>query len=289
MQFKIQNEFLSATISAKGAELQSLYGKQTGIEYLWNGDEHYWAKHSPVLFPIVGTLRENSYFYKEKEYHLPRHGFARDKQFAGEKISDTEIVFTLSDSAETLLAYPFSFILRLRYCLAGAKLICTYEVENPGMGELLFSVGGHPAFAAPISEDSVYEDYYLQWQEEETLYRWKLHGGLIAEKGEPLPMKQKCLFLKHDLFYEDAVVIKHMHSKCITLKNKKNEHGIHFHFDGFPFFGIWAAIDAPFVCLEPWCGIADSINHNKEISDKEGIEKLAPNSGWQRTWAVDCF
>ncbi|MGG9960185.1 aldose 1-epimerase family protein [Ferruginibacter sp. SUN106] len=284
----LENEILRATIAPKGAELQSLINTTTGIEHMWSGDAAYWAKFSPVLFPIVGGLKNDTYYFNDTAYQLPRHGFARDKTFAAEQLSLAEAVFTLTHDEQTLAVYPFEFVLKLRYRLNGSTLSCTYEVYNPGKEELLFSVGAHPAFAVPFVKDTNYSDYYLQFNVAEKLDRWKLENGLIAAP-EPLQFDNNTLPLQPSLFYEDAIVLKHMQTNTITLACTKNDHGIHFKFDDFPFFGIWAAKDAPFVCLEPWCGIADSVTHDQQLKNKEGINVLAANTNWQRSWSVACF
>jgi galactose mutarotase-like enzyme len=285
----LKNEVLTATISTKGAELQQLIHQHTGINYMWSGDAAYWGKYSPVLFPIVGGLKNDSYRYKEQTYALPRHGFARDKEFIAAQPGNTEAVFTLQDDAQTKKVYPFAFVLKLRYQLSGNSLSCTYEVYNPAEEVLLFSIGAHPAFAVPLVKELVYSDYYLQFNKSETLQRWKLLNGLIDIKAEPVATTNNRLALHPSLFYEDAVVLKQLKSNCITLCADKNEHGMHFHFNDFPFFGIWAAKDAPFVCLEPWCGIADSVNHNQQLEEKEGINRLAPGESFIRTWSAECF
>ena len=285
----LENEKLRAVISPKGAELQSLINKETGIEYMWSGDAAYWSKHSPVLFPVVGSLKEDTYFYKDKVYHLPRHGFARERIFLKDQVSLEEAVFSLSQDAETLAVYPFAFLLRLRYLLKENTLTCTYEVSNTGYDELLFSVGAHPAFAVPMVEGTAYADYYLQFNANEQLHRWKLEGGLIAATAEVLPAQNGILPLAHELFYQDAIVLKNMQSNSITLGCTKHAHGLHFNFNNFPFFGIWAAKNANFVCLEPWCGIADSVDHDQQLKNKEGIITLAANTNWHRNWMAACF
>jgi galactose mutarotase-like enzyme len=286
----IENEYLRAGIAPIGAELQSLLHKPTNIEHLWNGDPAFWPKYSPVLFPTVGPIKDETYYYQGKTYHLPRHGFAREKIFASQQISQTEALFTLTQDEETLAAYPFKFLLSLRYKLHEHSLSCTYEVSNPGSGNLVFSVGAHPAFAIPFVKDSSYTDYYLEFNKAEPLERWKLQdGGLIGNHTQPLAINNNRLALSASLFYEDALVLKNMQSNMITLACNKHPHGIRFSFDGFPYFGIWAAKDASFVCLEPWCGIADSFNHNQQFEEKEGIEILTPGGSFERTWAVECF
>jgi galactose mutarotase-like enzyme len=285
----LENDKLTAVIVNKGAELQQITHKQTGINYMWKGDAAYWGKYSPVLFPIVGGLKNDTYYYNDKAYKLPRHGFARDKTFVAEKLSETEAVFTLTQDEQTLTVYPFAFVLILRYQLNNNSLSCTYEVYNPGNDDLLFSVGAHPAFAVPITSDTDYDNYYLQFNTTERLHRWKLQEGLLASSSQLLPTTNNKLPLKAALFYEDAIVLKNLQSNCITLASNKHEHGFNFYFNGFDYFGIWAAKDAPFICLEPWCGIADSIKHNQQLTDKEGINELQPGESFVRTWSVECF
>lgn len=281
------NEALTVTINEKGAELQSI--QLNGLEYLWQADPSYWSKHSPVLFPIVGELKDGKYFFNNKEYRLARHGFARDKIFEAEKISETSALFTLRSSPETLVVYPFHFTFRVEYTLTGSALSCTYHVENISNDFMYFSVGGHPAFKVPLVKNLEYADYMLEFNNDDVLTRNLLHKGLIADNTEQLNLLNKKLPLKQSLFYTDAIVLKHLKSDEIRMFTEKNAHGLKFKFNGFPHFGIWAAVDARFVCLEPWCGIADGIHANQQLINKEGINKLASNQKWQRTWSVEFY
>ena len=285
----LENDYIQVSLAAKGAELQRLFSKETQLEYLWNGDDQYWGKHSPVLFPIVGALKNDSFTYKGETFHLPRHGFARDQVFEAEKISASEAVFTLKETEESLKVYPFRFELKLKYKLIERKLNLTYEVVNTGKNELLFSLGAHPAFAVPNTPKTDYNDYYLAFNADKKLTFWKLDNGLIAKDTGNINLNGHKLNLKHELFYNDALVFKTLQSNCISLLNTKNDFGLHFHFEDFPFFGIWAATDAPFVCLEPWCGVADDVDHNQELAHKEGIIKLDAGQNWERFWEVECF
>ncbi len=285
----LTNEALTAVIAHKGAELQQLKNNHTGINYLWSGDAAYWGKFSPVLFPVVGGLKNDQYFYKGNQYTLPRHGFARDRDFTTQQLNASEVIFTLNDDEKTRAVYPFAFSLKIRYRLNQNWLACTYEVHNSGNDALFFSIGAHPAFTVPLVKDLKYSDYYLEFNKAEKLQRWKLLNGLIATHAEAVPLENNKLPLHASLFYEDAVVLKALQSNCITLASDKNEHGLNFYFNDFPFFGIWAAKDAPFVCLEPWCGIADSVTHNQQLTEKEGINLLAPGGYFERTWSVECF
>jgi galactose mutarotase-like enzyme len=284
---QIANDQITVTIAEKGAELQSI--QLNGLEYLWQADIKYWSKHSPVLFPIVGELKDGKYIFDNKEYSLSRHGFARDKVFEAKQTSGESVIFTLHSNVETLVVYPFQFIFQVRYEIKQHTLFCSYIVQNVNNNDMYFSVGGHPAFRVPLHENIAYNDYTLKFNNDTILKRYLLHNGLTGDNTETITLDEKRLHLVPSLFYDDAIVLKHINSKQIKLYTDKDAHGLAFMFEGFPYFGIWASKDAPFVCLEPWCGIADNIHHDYQLINKEGINRLAAGETWQRTWSVELF
>ncbi len=284
----VSNEF-EAHIHPLGAELQGLRNLHSGLEYMWQAAENFWSKHSPVLFPIVGSLKDNTYIYEGMAYNLPRHGFAREKVFKAEKISEAKAVFTLEADAATREVYPLDFCLQLIYELKGAELSCTYVVTNPGDRDLWFSVGAHPAFNVPLVAGTTYEDHYLQFEKDEPLLRWHLTNGLIGDTNSLVEAALGRVSLLPSLFYDDAIVLQNLQSKKVTLGSTAHPHGLHIHLEGFPFLGIWAAKDAPFVCIEPWCGHSDTLVHNQQLTEKPGIEMLEPGKDWSRTWVVELF
>lgn len=285
----LENEELKATFEMKGAELKSLVNKKTTLAYLWDSNPDYWAKSSPVLFPIVGSLKDDTYRYNGKAYHLPRHGFARDMDFDMLQSGTEEVCFSLQSTEASKNVYPFDFKLNIRYTLHGATLRCAYEVVNTGEGKMLFSIGAHPAFKVPLTENSGYERYYLQFNRDEQLTVHKIAGNLIDDTTDTLKLPDGQLPLRHALFVDDALVIKDLKSNEISILNLDDEHGIKFRFNNFPYFGIWAAANADFVCLEPWCGIADSVQHDGDFAAKEGIMTLAEGATWEKSWEVSCF
>jgi len=288
--FTIESHLLKATIHPKGAELQSLLQKESGIEYMWKGDPAVWGKHSPILFPIVGALKDNTYLYQDKPYQLSRHGFARDNQFAVESQSFDRIVFLLKQNEASLQVFPFNFDLRIGYVVLDASIAVTYEVVNTGKETMYFSVGGHPAFTLPITPDTVYDDYYLQFDQAETAGRWPIaEGGLLKTASIPFLNDTQQLPLTKSLFATDALVFKNLNSSCVSLLSHKTEHGLKMDFPGFPYLGIWAAPNADFLCIEPWCGIADSVDTMQLVEEKEGINKLEAGAGFVRTWTVTVF
>lgn len=284
---QLHNDKLAVTINEKGAELQSL--QLNGIEYLWQANAAYWGKHAPVLFPIVGELKDGNYIFNNKQYKLSRHGFARDKMFEASQQNETSAVLSLKSNKDTLAVYPFHFVFDVEYKIDNTELFCTYRVKNTGDAMMYFSVGGHPAFNVPLEKKLQYSDYLLQFNKDEILKRYLLRKGLTSNETEQIKLNDKALQLTPSLFYADAIVLKHIVSNEIKLLTAKDEHGLKFKFHNFSYFGIWAAVDAPFVCLEPWCGIADNIHHNHQLKNKEGINKLNVNESWERTWSVELF
>ncbi len=284
---QIENDHLVIIISEKGAELQSI--KLNTVEYLWQADPNYWGKHAPVLFPIIGELKDGKYVFDDTEYHLSRHGFARDKMFTANKTSDISAIFTLHSNADTLEVYPFQFIFQVQFEIKRHTLYCSYIVQNVNEGDMYFSAGGHPAFKVPLNDKLKYDDYTLVFDGDTTLQRFLLNNGLTNDLTETIALDDKKLHLRSSLFYNDAIVLKHINSDHIKLYSEKDTHGLTFLLEGFPYLGIWAAKDAQFVCLEPWCGITDNIHHNYQLTNKEGINLLASGATWKRTWSVELY
>jgi len=288
--YELSNDQLSIVISSKGAELQSIYGKHTGIEYMWSGNPAFWGKKSPVLFPIVGGLKNNRYTYQEKEYVMSRHGFARDRVFTISKHTDDSVTYSLKSDEETRTIYPFDFIFSINYQLIGNKVKVSYQIENTGEEIMYCSVGAHPAFAVPLIADTSFEDHYLAFEQRENAPIWPLsdEGLLLSEPIEFFQEENKIAFRK-SLFYGDALVFKSLQSKSISILSDKHPHGIKVSYENFPFMGIWSAKDADFICIEPWCGIADTVTTNSELPTKEGIYHLMPKTMMNRSWAVEVF
>lgn len=289
--YTLQNEALLININAKGAELTRIFHKQNGLEYLWDAKPEVWGKHAPVLFPIVGTLKDNTYYYQGKTYQLTRHGFARDRVFERIDPRENAISFSLGNDAGTEAVFPFRFLFTIRYILEANTLSVTYSVNNPGSTTpLFFSVGGHPAFRLPLEAGLAYEDYTLHFNKVENTGRWPISKeGLIEQKSEPLLQNTNQLPLSKSLFAKDAVVLKTLQSDAVELRSSKSAHGLRFSFPGFPFLGLWAAPGADFLCIEPWCGIADGVKHDQQLEHKEGIIHLAAGATFSATWTATFF
>jgi len=283
----IENDFLRASFLTKGAEWRSFVEKVHGREFLWQGDPQFWGKAAPVLFPIVGSLKDGAYEWQGKKYSLPRHGFARDREFRVKEQEAWRVVFVLDSDEESKKVYPFDFSLEIEYRLWKRVIHTSYRVVNTGSGEMLFSIGAHPAFNLPFHGEGRFEDGFLDFELKEPLERWMLTDqGLLSGETRPLPNAGKSLVTTRSLFAEDAVVLKKLKSSRVTLRQRDSGSALSMEFPGFDYFGIWTAPNAPFLCLEPWCGVTDSVNSTGKLEDKEGIHRLGTGEAFTRSFAV---
>lgn len=288
--FTIENDQLKVAVKTKGAELDALINKETNTDYLWNANPKFWPKKSPILFPIVGNLKNKTYLYKDKPYHLPRHGFARDHNFELTAQSPDSLTMTLKSNDQTLAVYPFRFKLDIIYTIISNTLHVKYIVHNEGDENMYFSIGGHPAFKLPLEKDLSYDDYYIEFAQIEDANRWQISSqGLIEPTVVPFIINNNRLNLSKDLFRNDAVVFKYLNSESVTLKTNKSKHGVRVNFPRFPFFALWATSNADFICIEPWCGIADSTTSDQQLTHKEGINLLTAGQDFERAWAVEIY
>lgn len=281
MIYTLENELIQITVSSFGAELHNITGKKNHTEFLWNGNPKYWKYHAPILFPIVGKVKDDHYAYNEKSYSLPQHGFARLSEFKLHSIEKNKITFELSDSEETLKCYPFRFKLLVSYELSGNQVKVKYRVENRDKQDIFFSIGAHPAFKCPLYNNEVFEDYYLEFEKTETAAALTLdkNTNLISEKKFEILKKQKQLNLSLELFKESALIFYGLQSSSVALKSRNHNSFIKINFKDFPFLALWTKPEgAPFFCIEPWHGCADEENQClSNFSFKKNIFKLEIN------------
>ena len=265
MNTTISNSILKASINHAGAELFSLKNNQEK-EYIWEGNPNFWGKHSPILFPIVGTLKNNTYTIDQKEYRLSRHGFARDMEFQLIEKTENSAVFSLESNPETLKKYPFEFELQLIYSLEKTSLNIEYIVINKSERKMPFSIGAHPAIALPEN----FENYSFKFEKEELLKFNLLENDLISNKTEVLKTLDNLVRLNYKLFENDALVFKTLESNSLTILENEKPY-IEVDFEDFPSLGIWTKDQAPFVCIEPWFGYSDTAENSGDLYQKEGI------------------
>jgi galactose mutarotase-like enzyme len=289
MNYEIKNEYIKAKIKSFGAELNSLQKIDDSLEYIWQGDKEFWARHSPILFPIVGRLKNDSYFYKNQKYNMSQHGFARDKEFEIVEKKDDFIEFKLSSDEKTLKIYPFSFELYLSYKLERNSLIVSYKVINKSDEKMLFSIGAHPAFNWSLEKDLKKEDYFLEFEINNSKRYFLNELGLVFDSID-LKFEDKKLFLNEELFKNDALVFNDLNIKNLTFKNIRNENFIKLNFENFAYLGIWSKPSgSPFLCIEPWFGVADEENASQNFEDKKGIINLQKDEIFSCFYSVEIF
>lgn len=276
----ISNSQLSATINTLGAELLSLV--KNNKNYIWQVDETYWNKTSPVLFPIVGRLKNDSYTFNGKSYHLPRHGFARNMEFSFDKRSEAQVIFELNATEETKAMYPFDFKLLMAYTLMDNELVIEYFVRNQSEEVLPFSIGAHPAFAM----EGNFENYSLAFNKDDIFENYHLENESFNGTTTLIESENNAMALNYGLFEKDALVFKQLQSNEVILK-QFNKNILKVNFDHFPYLGIWTKQNAPFLCIEPWCGLADSITHDGNFENKEGINHLPAGEDFLRAIRIE--
>lgn len=284
---QIKNEQLTVEISAHGAELQSIKDNE-GHEYLWQADANYWGRHSPILFPIVCGLWKETYRIQGKEYHLSRHGFARDTDFHLIARSKEQVVFALHDTPETLEVYPFHFNLAISYKLRGNTIHVVWHVENTDERTIYFQIGGHPAFNLPDLKPGEPMHGRLRFDSDDPIRLFGVVDGSI-DKGrhEVVKTEDGIWSFTEESFREDAVIIDHSQLKKVELLNAQGEPVVAVSMKT-PAVGLWSPYgkNAPFVCIEPWYGLHDWAEFDGEFKDKYLMNQLLPGASFMSEYTI---
>jgi len=286
----LSNKFFSAEIKKDGAEVVSFRKIEDNCEYIWNGDKKYWAGHSPVLFPIVCALKNGETKIDGAVYKIGNHGFAKKSEFELIEESSVKAVYKLAYSEDSLSIYPFKFNLYIIYELNENKLKIEYKVENVDEKTMFFQIGTHPGFNCPLDSRSEFEDYYIEFEGTEKLERLYMNGAnvIISDKSKTLELKDgKILPLNHEMFNDGAIVLKNLNSKKVTLKSNKTDKNVVLTYEDLPHMGIWQAKDAPFICIEPWHGLADTEDFNGEFNEKELIISLEKEASYNCSYTIE--
>jgi len=279
----ISSEGLTARIDPFGAELQSLIDSD-GREYMSDADPAYWTGRAPLLFPIVGGLRRDTYHFDGFTYHLPRHGFARRSTFELVEHERELAIFRLTDSEETREVFPFPFALHMEFALSGSTLSMTASVVNPGEDELHFSFGYHPAFAWPLPGGGEKLAHELVFEALEPAPIRRLdEKGLIAF-SEDSPVKGGQMALRHEDYEADAMIWDELASRRLSYRSPDGP-SLDIAFPEMPYLGIWQKPGANFICIEPWAGHADPADFDGDFRDKPGVMPLQP--GAERSFRMD--
>ncbi|QND61457.1 aldose 1-epimerase family protein [Mesorhizobium huakuii] len=272
----LQGDGISAVIVGQGAELVSLQDAN-GFEFLWQAGPQ-WRRHSPVLFPIVGRLKGDQLRHRGQTYPMTQHGFARDKPFTWVERGPRSCTLVLTDDADTRAYYPFAFRLAVTYTLDRQRLGVTLEVTNTGDELLPASIGAHPAFNWPLLPELPKEAYRLTFAEAERAPIRRLKDGLLLPDLRPTLIDGRTLALSERLFDDDAVILDRPASTSVRYAA---DHGpaIEMSWQGAKELGIWSKPGgAPFLCIEPWHGVASPVDFDGEVSDKPGVMLIEPGA-----------
>jgi len=289
MQHSISNSHLQVSVLSKGTEISSIKSKKTGVEYMWNADSNIWNSHAPVLFPIIGSLKNNECNINGKTYKIPKHGFIRNNEaLILTNRTDEELNFQLDYSEQSLGMFPYKFRFNISFQLQGHKLIVSHRVENLDSKEMFFSLGAHPGFKCPLNEGESYDDYYLEFEMEENAVTSLLSSdGLITDQTKQILSDTNKLPLSPELFNNDALIFKALKSQQVSLKSHKSNQCITVDFSDFDYLGIWAKPNAPFICIEPWLGIADHENSEGDFLKKDGLIPLPESQVFTAQYSIE--
>lgn len=288
----LQNEYISIAVKEHGAELSSIKNLETGEELLWQGDPAYWKRQSPVLFPIVGSVWNNSYTYNGKTYEMSQHGFARDMDFTLIEKDETSIVFELRSSEETKEHYPADFILRIGYEIQGKTIRITWNVANAGDEIMHFQIGAHPAFNYKGFNPEAETQGYFSLLPVERKYRLSTitEKGCISDDITEIPYDEYCIIpITKQTFNNDALILEDSQASNITLLDAERNPYLRLIFDA-PVVGLWSPAKdkyAPFVCIEPWYGRCDRVGYEGEFAERDWTLHIKPNESFKTSYDIE--
>ena len=296
MVLELSNDFLKVQFKEKGGELSSIKDKD-GVEYLWQGNPEYWGGQAPVLFPNCGSVPDDAPLFIMGdegviEGHLPRHGLVRKKDFEHKIINDHQIMFSIESNSEMLKQYPYPFRLSIFYTLDKSKIEVEYLVENLGLNQdMPYFIGAHPGFNCPLFENERYEDYYLEFENEENCSipaSYPETGLLDIKSRSPFLNKEKILALDYDLFSKDAITLDKLVSRSVTLKSKNHNKAVKIDFQDFPYLILWSTANkGPFIAIEPWGGLSTSKEESVFFNYKENVTFIEPEMSDYKTYSIE--
>ena len=298
--YVLKNDFLCVEIATFGAELQSIRDNFTGFEYIWHGDKTYWARRSPILFPIVGKVWNGSFRYEGKEYLLSQHGFARDCEFelinidlindifdCQYSITNT-LAFLLQSNDQTRKVYPFDFSLYVVYQLEGRTIKVDWLVENKTDGDIYFQIGAHPAFNYRDFDAEASVQGYIRFNKDGLFRLTQLEcGGYASNEHKDIVISCDGIVITKETFAGDALVLENQVNKVYLCDRQGNSY-VEVDFDA-PVVGLWSPAKqgyAPFVCIEPWYGRCDDSNYMGDYKDKPYVNYLQKRGLFHSSYAI---
>ena len=280
MKYELKKDGFSAVIESHGGELISFRDPE-GREYIWSGNPAYWPGRNPLLFPIVGNLKNGAVKFDGVTYEMSRHGFARDNDFALVEQGEDFVVLELHENEETLAKYPYAFRLQVRQQLVEGGFVTAFCVKNTDDKPMPFCIGAHTAFNCPLNQGETFDDYEIVFDQKETapMRRLTAAGLVSAGEREAFLEDQDRFALDHGVFERvDTIIFDELKSTGVSLLHKETGRGLRMDFEGFPMMAFWTkgAEKAPFICIEPWHGCAAVDNESGYFEDKPHCMVLQP-------------
>ena len=283
--YEIAGDLLRVSVKTAGGELCRLR-TASGLDLLWDGDPAVWGRQAPTLFPVVGALKGGQLRHKGKVGTLPRHGFARDRDWTLKRLMAHSVTLRLTDDEASRAMYPFPFDLCVTFRIDGNQLRVQYDLHNPGEGPLFASLGAHPAFRWPIMPDGQRDAHRMVFEKPETAFLPVLDGkGLLGAGNQPSPLKNRELALKDEIFSEDALIFNPVESRYLRY-SAPGTPVIELSWEGFPQLGLWSRPGAGFVCIEPWRGYASPAAFDGEFSEKPGVFQVSAGATTSSAYTI---
>ena len=268
----IKNDLLTVEISTFGAEIKSVKSAN-GTEFMWCADPNVWKNSAPILFPVCGALKGEGFTYKGTSYTMEgKHGFARTSEFTLKSLTDKKAVFSLCETEETLKKYPFFFEFEAIYELTGDSLGIKYAVTNKSGDTMYYSLGSHEGYACPEGIG----EYEIEFPRETTLVNHLTEGPLMNGETEVYAENCKVLPLSPEIFDIDSLIFVDSGINSVELRHKNSSKKISISFPGFDALLFWQHKGAKYICIEPWRGLPDYVDHNGDISRKAKILTVEP-------------
>lgn len=276
----LENELFRVEINPFGAELSSFKSKKTGTEYVWQADPAIWKRHAPILFPIVGRLKDKTYTVGGTAYEITQHGFGRDLEWQVGAAGENYVEFVLEANDFTKKMYPWDFVCTVRYTLTGATLKKEHVVFNRSDTDMYYEVGGHDAYTLCWQPDESIEDYYVAFEGTTALHPILTDENvMLSREHGDLLLKDGYLPITRETFRNDAIIMDDLPVRRATIGSTRNDRTVTMDFADFPYFAVWSAykdFDVPYVCLEPWSALPDGGYLDHAIENKVGVRMLRP-------------
>lgn len=288
MELSISNDALSLAVDTCGAQMMSLRASD-GVEYLWQGDPHYWVDRAPLLFPFIGRMTGGHYTLEGKAYPMPMHGFAKSCEFAVTLHEKARLSLELHSTPETTVWYPFSFSLEVTYTLRQNTLEIRYRVCNRDQKTMFFAIGAHPGFNCPLLPGERFDEYELVFSRRCAPDRVGFTPAVyLSGQDTPYPLQDgHTIPLRHDLFDDDAIILKHA-SRQVTLRSRQTGRGVCVSYPDMPYVGFWHVnkTQAPFICIEPWSSLPDRQDVTEEWSCRSDYLRLPPGKAYETGYGI---